>query len=335
MTFVTFGDMARHLVSQARAAELRTEISALTGELASGRTSDPAARLQGDYSGIADIEGGLARLASYRTATAEAGLFASGVQAHLQKINASVDILAAALISLGSYGQTTNLTEASRQAGSELEVLVSGLNGHVGGRSLFSGIGTDRAPLSEAQDILADLATVVAGQTTAVGVRQAAADWFDDPAGFRAGHYAGSDTALEPMTLADGQAARFGIMADDPAFRAALRDTALAALATDPGLGLDPTEQAALLKQTGLELVNTREDLVRLQAATGETEARIEAAGIANEARRVSLQHARSDLLGADPYDVATRLEAAQFRLESLYAATVRSARLSLVGFLR
>jgi flagellar hook-associated protein 3 FlgL len=47
------------------------------------------------------------------------------------------------------------------------------------------------------------------------------------------------------------------------------------------------------------------------------------------------LEIARADLVAIDPFEAATRMEAAQTQLETLYSVTARLSRLSLVDFLR
>ena len=223
----------------------------------------------------------------------------------------------------------------SNQAADDLKILVSTLNTRSGGRSLFAGQALDTTPLADDKTLLAALRTVVSGQTTPVDITQAATDWFNDPAGFEAVIYQGSDQSLDPISVSDTQDASLPLRADHPTFRAMLRDTALAALATDPALGFSETVQSDLLHRTGAGVLRSQDDLTLLQADLGHTESRIEAAKTQNAATAAATEFARNILLAADPYDTATHLEAAQFQLESLYAATVRSSQLSLVNYLR
>ncbi len=46
------------------------------------------------------------------------------------------------------------------------------------------------------------------------------------------------------------------------------------------------------------------------------------------------MEIARTELIGADPYDTATEMEAVQGQLETLYTVTARLSRLSLADFL-
>ena len=80
--------------------------------------------------------------------------------------------------------------------------------------------------------------------------------------------------------------------------------------------------------------MTSQDRLSALRADVGFAEARIEEAQTRNSAARVGLETARNQLLVADPYETAIRLEEAQFQLESLYSVTARTARLSLLNFL-
>jgi flagellar hook-associated protein 3 FlgL len=125
------------------------------------------------------------------------------------------------------------------------------------------------------------------------------------------------------------------LRADDAEFRGVLRNAAVAVLATDPDLGLDAATQNALLKTAGEGLLNDDQSLTGLRAEMGYAQSRIEVASSRTSAARTSLEFARNELLAADPFETASRLEEVQFQLESLYTVTARASRLSLLSFLR
>ncbi|MEM7321373.1 MAG: flagellar biosynthesis protein FlgL, partial [Pseudomonadota bacterium] len=189
----SIGDLAHTLVLRTRSVSIKTQIETLTQELASGQTTDIASRLDGDFAHLADMDRGLKRLAAFATSSAEAALFTDAVQDSLTNIHDRVDALSMALTSIGSFGQQINRDQVSNQAEAELQFILSSLNTSVGGRSLFAGMDTDRAPVAAADLLLSAVRTAVAGQTTPGDIVQAATDWFNDPAGFDAVIYAGSD----------------------------------------------------------------------------------------------------------------------------------------------
>lgn len=335
MQLTSIGDLARSLNQNLRSTAIKREIQTLTSELSSGQTSNPLQRLSGDYSQIASIDRSLALFGAYRSSTSEAGVLADAMQSGVENIRSRVNGLSASLVSVGSFDQEVNRNQLSTQAADDLQFLVSTLNGAAAGKSLFAGTATDTAPLESDQTLLSTLRSVVSGQTTPDDIMTAATNWFDDPAGFAAVIYRGSASDLRPMRLSSSQSVTLSLRADDPVFRETLKNTALAALATDPALGLSDVAQSQLLQKTGTGLLNTRDQLVELQADVGYAQSLIETTAARNAASRSSLEFARNELLGVDEYEVATRLERVQFQLESLYAASVRTSRLSLVNFLR
>ena len=334
MNLTSIGDLATSLMTRRRSAELKEAIATLTDELASGQVADVTTRLGGDFAYLADIDRSLARLKGFSVAATEATLFTEAAQVNLDRLqDVSIRLSSDLLASTPTNITSTRVHNATR-ARTDLESVLGALNGTVGGRSLFGGIQTDRAPLGSADTLLAGLAAAIAGLSDAGDIQTAAQTWFDDPAGFKATMYAGSDIALAPIEIASGQQVSVTLRADDPAFRDVLRNLALVALSTDPALALDGDTQNALMFDAGNALLAGQEGVTALRADLGFAQARIEETTVRNEAARSGLDLARTRLLNADPFETAIRLEETQFQLESLYAATARTARLSLLNYL-
>ncbi|WP_254436262.1 flagellin [Ruegeria arenilitoris] len=335
MNLTSIGDLARGMTLKTRSAELKTQIETLSYEMSTGKVQDVSGRLDGDYSHLLDLDRSLSRLDAYRVSTAEAGLFTDAMQLSLTTIDGSVSEFTASLLSFGTSNQAVSHENASVQARNELDTLISALNTRAGGRSLYSGIATDVSPLPSTDTLLTALEAELTGHVTASDIRQAAEDWFNDPAGFDAVIYQGSDTALAAMQISENESVRIPITATDPAIKDALRDIAVAALVSDDALNLPRDQRTALFTQLGVDLANTQNDIVNLRAQVGSAEARIEQAATRNSAAQTSLEYSRNKLIAADPYETAAQLQTVQFQLESLYSVTVRNANLSLVNFLR
>ncbi len=335
MNLTAIGDLARGMTLRSRATEIKTQIENLSYEMSSGKVQNMSHRLGGDYSHLLDLENKLTRLDAYKVATAEAGLFADAMQKSLTMFSNSVGEMSNALLAFGSASHTVTHEQASVQARNELDTMISALNTRIGGRSLFSGTATDTSPLPSAETLLAALRTEVAGQVTASDIMLAAENWFNDPLGFGAVIFQGSATPLAPMQISENERISLPVTATDPSLKTALKDIALAALATDISLALAPDQRTALFTQLGVNLANTRDDAVTLRAQVGAAEARVDQATSRNAAARTSLEYSRNQLIAADPYETAARLQTVQFQLESLYSVTVRNANLSLVNFLR
>ncbi|MCF6232440.1 MAG: flagellar biosynthesis protein FlgL [Rhodobacteraceae bacterium] len=334
MSLTNIGDMSFSLMQQTRSAALKSSMITLTQELTTGQTSDIRGRLASDYSYLTDIDQNLARLDGYAISATEAGLFSSASQQSLERIQGVISTVSEDLLTINSASLEVARLQASNEARLGLDTILSALNGSVGGRSLFAGTATDTNPMASADTMIAALQVEVAGMTVVSDILTAIDDWFADPAGFKATMYTGSDDPLSPIQVGANEQVSLSLRADDANFRNAMRNTVVAILATDSGLALDPGTQNILLREAGVGMLNNNHALTGLRADLGYAEQRIEEASARNGAARTSLSYARNELLEADPFETASRLEEVQFQLESLYAVTVRASRLSLLSFL-
>jgi flagellar hook-associated protein 3 FlgL len=189
--------------------------------------------------------------------------------------------------------------------------------------------------LASADIILNDLRAALAGQVTVADIETAMNDWFGSGGGYETVAYTGGTSHMSAFHLGDGERVDLKIKGDDAAFKITLKSAAMAALSADPALVLSDETRAAMLDRAGEISLNAVDSLTVTRAALGHAEARIEDASIRLTAQNTSLEIARTELLSADPYDTIVKLEATQFRLESLYTATAKLSQLSLVGFLR
>ena len=334
MSSVSLGDLSQSFMTQRRSVALRQDLSRLTNELSSGKISDVSTVLAGNHNYLSSLERSMEVLEGYSVANSEAAYFTAAMQTSLNRVQESSGQLGIDLILAGSGPVGVIAGSPSQNANSQLEGIISSLNSNIAGRSLFAGTTTDTTPLASADTILDELRLVVSGQTSIEDIVAAATTWFSDPAGFDALIYTGSDTALAPFVLSDTERVSLDIRANDPAIKDVVMNTALAALADDPTLNLTVLEQSELFSVAGLALQSNQDQITDLRSRIGYTEARIELIGVRNQAEETSAEFARNELLLADPFETATRLESVQFHLQSLYAVTVRSSQLSLVNFL-
>ena len=153
------------------------------------------------------------------------------------------------------------------------------------------------------------------------------------PLGYAAFYQGG--VPLSGVPIAAGETADLPTTAMDPAIRDTLKGLALAALLDRGMLAGNGEERALLAERAGQVLLQSEDQRITLSAQIGSVEAQIEAARTRNGAEETALGILRSDIGAVDPYEAATRLEAAEAQLESLYLVTARVSRLSLVEFLR
>ena len=330
----SIGDMSQSFALRNRNAALKTDMQRLALELSSGQVADSRSVLGGNMSYLSEIERSLTTLEGYNLATTEATHYAKGAQAALGRVQELGQELSSSLLLASNSAVGLNTADLALNARSALQSMVSGLNTQVAGRALFSGIATDQVPFDGIDPLLDALRTVIAAEATPEDMMTAAADWFDDPAGFTATVYQGSDTALAAFKLSDTEQLSLDVRATDPAVKAMLLTTAVSTLATDPALGLSHDDQVSLFNAASIRMISANNDLISLQGRVGFAEAGIDRISTRNASERSSLEFAKGDLLGIDPYETATRLEEVQFQLQSLYSVTVRMSQLSLVNFL-
>lgn len=336
MTPITLGDLAQSFQLRGQNTTLKTQLGTLAQELSTGVAADLGKRVSGDFVPLSSIERSLSTLSAYKTAGAEAALMTNAMQASLESLSGVASDLSPNLLLAGNSVGDTLVTTTGVDAQSKLEQAVAALNTTVAGRALFAGADTDQTALAPANDIIAGLKAATAGQTTADGVMAAAQAWFDTPGGgFESLIYGGSDTPAGPVRLAEGQSLTLDVSAADPALRDMLRGLATAALLADPTvLAGDEAGRAALAKKAGEHLLTAEGPLSTLRAEIGGAQNRIETIQAENASHASMLELARSELIGADPYETATELEAVQGQLETLYTVTARLSRLNLADFL-
>jgi flagellar hook-associated protein 3 FlgL len=334
MNGLSLGDLATSFMLQNRGSALKNEMSRLTQELTSGQVSDVKSVLDGNYSYLTGIESSMSRLQGYKTATAEAAQFAGSMQSVLEKIQESTSNLGTSLILVSSGGLDNVVQQSGNEAFATLQSTMSAFNTDIAGRSLFSGAASDQPALGSADDLMTELRSIVIGISGSVAKISAIQNWFDDPAGFDALTYSGSNTGISPFQLTDSETLSLDIKATNTGLKDTLMNLAIATIAADEALTFNHTERSALLLAAGEGMMQNQDDLTSLRAQIGFAEARIDNMAIRNASESVSLEYAKGTLLAADPYETATRLEEVQFQLQSLYAVTVKASQLSLVNFL-
>jgi flagellar hook-associated protein 3 FlgL len=222
-----------------------------------------------------------------------------------------------------------------RESAQRFDAVLAALNTKAGDKTLFAGTATDGAAVASADVILSALESAIAGAgaTSSADIDAAVSEWFSDPGGFATIGYLGNDGAAALSISAEDKVS-LGITAADPALRDTLKSLAMLAL-VDRGMVIsDAITGREVVRRAATSLLQNDSDRAALAGGLGYAQARIEQAQIRNEAESSALQLARSDLLAVDPYEAATRMEAAQTQLETLYSVTARLSRLSLVDFL-
>ncbi|GAA6180903.1 MULTISPECIES: flagellin [unclassified Shimia] len=336
MPITSIGDMAQHMMMSRRNTEVRNNLDRLAYELSSGRKSDVAQSLKGDFNLLAGVERELTVLQGYEVATTDAEFFTDVGQAVLQQVQDTAGGLGRDLFSAVNSGLSASVNSVSQNAANDFDAIVNALNTRAGDRTVFAGTATDGAALISSQDMMTQLSAAVLGLTTVADVVAAVDDYFMSPGGgFETNAYLGSNTDLAPFRLSDNEVANFDVRADDPEIREAMRDSALAAMAIDPGLGFDLEQKKDLIAVAGERLLLDQDALIETRADVGFNQERIDSAVTNNAAQRSALLMTQSDLLGVDETEVAGQLQAVQVQLEMVYTITARLSQLTLANYVR
>ena len=336
MSFNSVGDLAQSFQMRHHNARLRSALNRLTGELASGRRSDPSTAVKGDFGPLAAMNRSLTLLESYRSGIAEAALRSTAMQTALERIHDGVTQTAGPLAAAGAQATGADLAIAGRDARDTFEAAIAALNTSAAGQTLFAGRATDGPALAPAVSILSDLQALTAGATSAASAASIVAAYFSSPGGgFVTTAYLGDAQAQSPLRVGDGIEVRVDITATRSELRDALAGLAMGAL-LDGGLpALGTAERAALADTAGQALFGAGSGVARLRGELGLAQERIASAEVANRAETSALEIARSRITDADPYETATALESVTVQLETLLSLTARVSRLSLTNYLR
>lgn len=338
MNFLSIGDLAQSFRLRNHEVQLKHEMARLTNELATGVVADPTVAVRGDYTTLAGVERSLVQVGAFRTSAAEAAGLAGAIQIALETVQSQADAAVPSLLSASVNMTDRQIETIALSTHQRLGSVLSALNTRVADRYALSGTATDQPAMANAGVLVAAAQVAVSGQATPAGIASALQSWFDLPAGsggFLDQIYGGSTNALAAFRLSDGESAGVTITAADPAIRETLRGLTLASLVEAGALAGNREGRAALLRAAGETLVAGDAGLTGLRADLGATEAIIDEAAtrVASEAHR--LQIARNDILGADPYDTASALEAVKSQTELLYTITGRLSQLRLSDYLK
>lgn len=337
MTSISTGDLARSLLLRRQTTDLKTALVRQSQEMTTGRMADPRRGLRGDVSALAALERSQATLRSFASAAGESATFAEGQQRVLERLSTEAQTVSVQLLSLGpGTAQPPELVDAVARAGrGAFDTVVQSLNTQLADRSLFAGAATDRPALAPADQIMAALKADVADITDPEALDAAVTAWFAPGGGFEAGALLADATPAGPVSVSPDDRVALDITAGRAELRPLLASLALASLVAEGPDGADTAQRIQMLKRAGDSIFVAQQPLIALTAELGGAQSRIARAQTRVEAEIAALDVARTDLIGVDPFEAATRLEDTRGRIEALFTVTARLQRLTLTEFLR
>lgn len=336
MTLTAIGDLSRHFVALRQNTRLKSEVQTLGQELTTGIVSDATERLRGETARLGHLDRRMAMIESHLSAGREIAQILARMQASLGDIDSRRETLAAELIALPPSLSETRQADLGASAEGTMSAMVAALNTRVAGEALFAGRDVEGAALADAGTMLDDLSAALAGAGDGAAVIARVESWFMDAGGgFEAGGYLGDTGPVMEHRLGDGRTALVDARADDVALREVLAATALAALVGRGVLAGDAAGRTDLLRESGARLIGASEGLTLVQARLGRAEEIVEESATRQAAERTALAIQRNEMVAADPFETASRLQEVQTRLETSYMVTARLARLTLAEYMR
>ena len=330
----TTGDLARQLILRRQNADTRAQMDALVGEVATGRKADLPGALRGEYSALASLERDIALLDAYAVSVSELSSRSDAAALALDNILGTTEAMTSKLLGAEGIDRLGSVDVIASEARQSLGSVLDTLDTRFAGRALFAGAATGTAAVIDADALLAELTTAVAGATSAADVETAVRDWFAPGAGFDTLGYLGADAPVAPQPVARTRALGIEVTAADPRLREMLIGFSMAALADAAPLAGGLDAQGELAARAGRSLASAVTPLTDISAEIGAMQSELELVETSNAAERTALRTARGDLIDADIFDSAGRLEAIQGQLDILYAITARTSRLSLANYL-
>ena len=334
MITTTFGDTARQHVLTHNIQRLKTEMSALTQEMASGAARDPARIVQGNMQHLASIERDIAQSGARLGVLSLVATRLDAQQSALGTAQEDVQKIADTLLRPELFATDDRLTPMAKMVAQGFSTVVGVLNAQAGGRSLFAGQAVDRPALASAQSMLAELSSLIPVGADKPLIDQIVGDWFAPGGGFDATGYLGG--APDPVLhdLGNGTGLRIAVTAADEPMRQTLVTLAKGALMADDMTDLSAQTRRSILTAVGADSRKNATSLLLVIEDVGIAQARTEQATSRQQAVQVAANMARTDLLGADPSETATKLQDTISRVDQMFALTARLSRLSLSAYL-
>lgn len=335
MASVGIGDMSQTFLNSRNINSVKTRLYSLNSELNTGRVSDLSRNLGGQTSVVDGLDRDLQLLDRFEQTN---GLLAASLdrqQLTLTSINDMRTNMVGQFLSLTPDSLDTEFDLAASRARGDMSTIVSQLNLRDAGRAVFSGVAVDTNPLVDAETMLTDIVGLIGGATDSATIITTIETWFDAPGGgFDTLGYLGDTGDAQQRQISQTEVIELKARADDPAYRSLLKGVAIAAISDALPFDLANDVQADLMRQSSEELLSASAGLVNVQADIGYNQERVELAQSAQAAKRASLSVAHNNLVLADPYETATKLQEVQRQLEMQFTTTARLSQLSLVNFI-
>ena len=168
MNFVGVPDLLTAGQSSRTISRVSQDLDRVSQELASGLQSNLVKASGGDPTRLYSIDQELRMNDVRRFSVAQAQGRSEVTQSALGRIQAAVSDFGAPLLSAVTINDQQGAEIVASSARNAFSEVVSALNSRFGDRSLFAGAATDGPAVADADAILAEIATLIAGAATAL-----------------------------------------------------------------------------------------------------------------------------------------------------------------------
>jgi flagellar hook-associated protein 3 FlgL len=343
--------LASHLQLNSSIRSLQTQMMEAQKELSTGRKADLVAALRDRAAEDVDLRNALNDITEFKGTTEVVASRMDTMQAALGGVRDIADQMRNTALTSRDSVSRRYLQEAASTA---LDRINSFLNAQVAGRTLFSGIQTDLAPMQATTTVngatgfspqqavaqvianlgpITDAASALAVANGADGINSIFDDTNSDAnLRYSGTFYNGASTGTVTARLDNGYQIDYGVRADDPAFRELQQG--LYMLASVP-FGSIPDDAFAAWQDEAVRHINNGfQGAIDVSAELGYKQSVVSAAMAQHDATIVQLNNQVANLEAADPFQTALRLSQLQTQLEATFSITARMHELSLTKFL-
>lgn len=334
MIVTSFSDLSRQNTLAGASRKIKSDMSRLTEEMASGQVQDPAKRLRGDLGRVKLLDHSIARaIVAQENLTLVQSQFDAKLTSVTQISQALTD-LAERAIGPDLGVSDARLATISAQFGTAIETIVGALNTRFAGRSLFAGTAVDSPAVVSADMLKSQVGAIIPTGASYWDANDSIDAWFASTAGFGSNGYLGASADPSGLVVVEGFVIQDRLTANDPALKNALAIAVKGAMTMQAATQLGADQRSVILNDMRASLNAAIGALDSVRVGIGNGQARADQAQTQIQARMATEQAARNDIMTADPYETALALQDNAARLEQLFALTARLSRLSLVNFI-
>lgn len=336
MNFVGVPDLLTAGQSSRTISRVSQDLDRVSQELASGLQSNLVKASGGDPTRLYSIDQELRMNDVRRFSVAQAQGRSEVTQSALGRIQAAVSDFGAPLLSAVTINDQQGAEIVASSARNAFSEVVSALNSRFGDRSLFAGAATDGPAVADADAILAEIATLIAGAADAGEVLNEIDGYFSNPAGYQTTGFLGSAIDASEVELDDGEFVAYAVRADDAEIRDALASLAIAVFGGEGGFaGETAEERLQLLDAASRRSISASDQIIGTRGELGVAEERFDEASVRIAAEEDLLQQARSSIMRRDPFEAAIELSAIETQVQTIFSITARLSTLTLTNFIR